>query len=98
MQHSPKDHASRSPVNGRRTELDLRLGGSTSDCDDRSRGSSPAVGGDEEPSSAGQWEEGRKDAEEQSRFWRRSACIVAGGKEKEVGEMREALKVGAPCG
>ena len=34
--------------------------------------------------------------EEQKQCRRRSACIVDGGKEKEVEEMREALKVGLP--
>lgn len=48
-------------------------------------------------SSAGQREEGRGHVDEQKHRWRRSACIVDGGKEKEVGEMREALKVGLAC-
>ena len=48
-------------------------------------------------SSAGQGTEGRRHVDKQKHRWRRSACIIDGGKEKEVGEMREALKVGLAC-
>ena len=93
MQLSPQGHATRS-LNGPRAALDLRLGGNTSDCDSRSLSPSSAVLVEEEPSAAGQWEEGWGSTEGQNRLRRRSACIVSGGKEKELEEMREALKVG----
>ena len=80
-----------------RTDMDFGSGRNTSSCGYEQARSLFPTDFPKDPSSAGQGEEGRGHVDEQKRRWRRSACIVDGGKEKEVGEMREALKVGLAC-
>lgn len=81
-----------------RGDLDFVSGRKTSSYSyEQPRSLSPATFLEDLSSSTGQGEEeGRRGVEEQKHFWRRSACITDGGKEKEVGEMREALKVSLP--
>lgn len=97
-QHPHSWGGTRSLVDGEhRADLGFRSDGHTSNCRyDQPRSPSPAIFVEEHPSSAGPEKEGWRCVEEQKQCRRRSACIVDGGKEKEVEEMREALKVGLP--